>query len=646
MLDEEKISIIVPVYNVEPFIRKCVKSLVNQTYKNIEIILVDDGSPDNCGKICDAFAKEDNRIKVIHKENGGLCSARNAGLELATGEYIGFVDSDDWVSEDMFEYLLINAKEHNSDITCCRYYRVTSKGIRVTIQEDKLCIYNKREAIEELINNLTMRALFWNKLFKRKIFNNIRFPEGKVYEGTYLMHKVFELSEKIIYIPEPKYYYFDFVDSIVNSKSIKNQSDYVCAHIRRYNDLKEQYPQLKDRLMKNIIKESITLIKICYKRKEEIKGNIENLQIIGKFINDNYTYISEMNITNKITMKKLDYLISLSMYCLIRAYYLIKLGKLYKKFKKKFNKFKKKLRNKINKENKSARVKVQININDLTHEDKQIFNKLHKTEVEILDEFVRICDKYNLKYYLYGGTLLGAVRHEGFIPWDDDVDIVMLREDYEKFGNYCEKELNKKFFYQTCFTDSEFPLLLAKIRLNDSYVKENRDELELHHGIYIDILPLDNFPTSRRKGNKILKKFQWINRICNTENIRTLNMVKKIVYKTYKMLPKKFNYRLREKLLEKSNSFDGENVCSFGSHYKPIQKRILKKSWFNGDEYMLFEGRKYRVPSGWREYLIHLFGESYMEMPPVEKRVNHFNFYDVVFDTNQGTDHESSIIYK
>jgi len=124
----EKISIIVPVYNVERYIRKCVKSLINQTYKNIEIILVNDGSPDNCGQICDDFAREDRRIVVIHKENGGLCSARNAGLSVATGKYIGFVDSDDWIRADMYEYLYINAKSHDADIACCNYYRVTAKS--------------------------------------------------------------------------------------------------------------------------------------------------------------------------------------------------------------------------------------------------------------------------------------------------------------------------------------------------------------------------------------------------------------------------------------------------------------------------------------------------------------------------------------
>ena len=107
----DKISVIVPVYNVENYLRRCVDSIINQTYKNLEIILVDDGSPDNCPVICDEYAQKDSRIKVIHKENGGLSSARNCGMDMATGEYIGFVDGDDWIESDMYKFLIENAEK-------------------------------------------------------------------------------------------------------------------------------------------------------------------------------------------------------------------------------------------------------------------------------------------------------------------------------------------------------------------------------------------------------------------------------------------------------------------------------------------------------------------------------------------------------
>ena len=117
----EKISVIVPIYKTEQFLSKCIDSIINQTYKNLEIILVDDGSPDNCPKICDEYAKRDNRIKVIHKENGGLSSARNAGIEIATGDFSAFVDSDDWIDSDMYESLVKLSDEYNADIAECGY---------------------------------------------------------------------------------------------------------------------------------------------------------------------------------------------------------------------------------------------------------------------------------------------------------------------------------------------------------------------------------------------------------------------------------------------------------------------------------------------------------------------------------------------
>ena len=136
-----KVSIIVPVYKVEKYLRKCIDSIINQTLKDIEIILVDDGSPDNCGKICDEYAAKDTRIKVIHKENGGLSSARNAGMEVAEGEYIGFVDSDDWIESDMYMTLWQKAKDINADLVNSDYFRNNDR-IKTNIQKN--IVYDKK----------------------------------------------------------------------------------------------------------------------------------------------------------------------------------------------------------------------------------------------------------------------------------------------------------------------------------------------------------------------------------------------------------------------------------------------------------------------------------------------------------------------
>ena len=645
-MKKNKISIIVPIYNVEPFIRKCVYSLINQTYENIEILLIDDGSPDNCGKICDALAKEDKRIKVIHQENKGLCGARNAGLKAATGDYIGFVDSDDWVSNDMFEYLIDNLLKYNADISACRYYRIIPNK-KTSVKSDGITyIYTKEQAIHELVNKFTIRSIFCNKLFKKELFKKIKFPEGLTFEGTYMMHKLFSECEKIVFLPDAKYFYYSFEESIVNTKNVKNQCCYIISHIERYKDLYEDYPTLIKKMIKTIVKESLILLETCHKNKNEIESNIEHIKYIGNFIQENIKIISEQKYVNKVTLKKLEYYKTFNIKEINKAHLLRKYGKTYKKYRKILKKIKKKTINKlkslINKMlNMPPKIKYKtfgIPLSELTNEDKQIFKKLHSCQLEILDELDRICKKNNLKYFIYGGTLLGAVRHKGFIPWDDDIDIVMPREDFEKLGECCKKELDKKFFYQTNKTDPLFPMLFAKIRMNNTYVKEAKwENVDLHQGIFIDILPLDLFPeTSNIKTKIILEKFNVLNSVCQTGRCTSKHLISKIMYKIYDKLP-------NQKLQIKRNNFiknlaknnKTELICSFGSHYRPMKRRILKRKWFSDSVEIEFEGKKYPAPVGWKEYLIYLFGESYMELPPEENRINHFNFYDVNFNDSK-----------
>lgn len=636
---EEKISIIVPIYNVEVFFRRCINSLLKQTYKNLEIILIDDESPDNCGKIADAYAKMDDRIKVIHQKNAGVCAARNVGLEIATGDYIGFVDPDDWVTPDMFEYLYTNAKKYDSAITCCRYYRVIPKKKIYSNSDGKLYIYNTEEAITELVSRFTIRSIFWNKLFKKEIFDKLRFPEGMIYEGTYLVHKLFELTDKIIFLPDAKYYYYKYNESYVNTVTVKNQCDFVYAHLSRYNDLYEKFPKIKKVLLENVVKNALKLVNVCSERKNEIKENEEYLKTISNFIKENYKDISMLEKVNKITMKKLDYLVTLSNKDLRTAHLLKVIGDKYKKHQKNVNnkrKVKKRKRNAKN--NIQKKTKFCVVMNQLTKEDKEILKKLHNAEIQILDEFVRICKKHNLKYFLYGGTLLGAVRHKGFIPWDDDIDIIMPREDYDKFGEIAQEELREKYFYQTNMIDKNYNLLFAKIRLNNTYVREEKfDGVDMHQGIFIDILPLDLFPKKSSLKQKILlEKFNVLNCACQTGKCLSDFILSRLLYRWYMLFPNRHLQKKRNKFIKKVGKVKDKNtelVCSFGSHYRPIKKRVLLKEWFEdvGLE-MEFEGKMYSVPKGWNEYLIHLFGLDYMEIPPEEKRKSHFNFYDVNFN--------------
>ncbi len=214
------ISIIVPVYKVENYLDACIESILNQTFRDFELILVDDGSPDRCGAICESWACRDNRIKVIHKENGGLSSARNAALDIATGEYIGFVDSDDTVHPQMYELLHYYAEKDGSDIVGQRRWQAIKKEVYDFEMEDAPCVVmSSREALENYHN--VVNGLFWmtvmTKLFRRDIFQNLRFREGIIFEDEDIMPQILQNAQKITIIPHHIYNYTFSPNSIMRS---------------------------------------------------------------------------------------------------------------------------------------------------------------------------------------------------------------------------------------------------------------------------------------------------------------------------------------------------------------------------------------------------------------------------------------------
>lgn len=209
---QELISVIIPVYNVEQYLARCMESVINQTYKNLEIILVNDGSTDNSGKMCDEYAGKDSRIKVIHKENGGASTARNVGLSIAQGEYIGFVDSDDWIERDMYEYLLRILHDTSSDISACYFDRVGSmkeqKRIVLSSEDLKVLRHGEIEPFFYRLNGEPSFYAVWNCLFKKSIALRTRFLEGKITEDLYYIFQTYNYAEKIVVSNMIKYHYF------------------------------------------------------------------------------------------------------------------------------------------------------------------------------------------------------------------------------------------------------------------------------------------------------------------------------------------------------------------------------------------------------------------------------------------------------
>lgn len=217
-MEKEKISIIVPVYKVEKYLPKCLNSILRQTYKNLEIILVDDGSPDSCGKICDAYAKKDSRIVVIHKENAGVAMARNDGIKAATGEYISFIDSDDWISKDAYETLYRGLKKNDADCAVGGCITVIDREGKLTPQKRrKNSFLGCKYSIDVMKHVLLNGSAIWNRLFKRKIFDDIRFPTGRINDDEVTVLRAYAKCKRVVFLERSTYFYRIRKDSITTS---------------------------------------------------------------------------------------------------------------------------------------------------------------------------------------------------------------------------------------------------------------------------------------------------------------------------------------------------------------------------------------------------------------------------------------------
>lgn len=251
----KKISVIVPVYNVEKYLSQCLDSIIHQTYKNLEIILVDDGSTDSSGLICDNYSQKDKRIKIIHKCQGGLSDARNAGLKIATGEYISFIDSDDFIDKNMYSILINNTQKYNSDIFWFNYYNYYSKKhfINSSIIKNNdlydLSSSDKIKFAKNLFYQYKMDAHVWAKLYKRSIFNNIKFPYGKLFEDIFVLLPILSNAKIISTIPDCLYFYRNRSESIVNQyfkQNIIKNIDFIESRIILAINYKNHFPNIPE----------------------------------------------------------------------------------------------------------------------------------------------------------------------------------------------------------------------------------------------------------------------------------------------------------------------------------------------------------------------------------------------------------------
>ena len=273
---KEKISVIVPIYNVEIYLDKCIKSIIEQTYKNLEILLIDDGATDNSGAICDKYAALDDRIRVIHKANEGVSLTKNLGIDISTGKYISFVDGDDYIEPEYFELLYNNMIEQDADISILSYNVVREDGSHIEgavtetdLKNDEIVVYEGQDIIKELLKQKTVKN-FVCKLYKKDVMKY--FPVGVTYEDIVFSFEVLNAAKKVVYMNTRKYNYLKRRGSITAIVSEKNLNDFAKAMYDRFVAVNKCYPSLLEYNMYAFLESTVAL---------SIKNVISGRQYLG-----------------------------------------------------------------------------------------------------------------------------------------------------------------------------------------------------------------------------------------------------------------------------------------------------------------------------------------------------------------------------
>lgn len=323
------ISVIVPIYKVEKYLKKCVDSIINQTYTNLEIILVNDGSPDGCGEICTDYVKLDSRVIVINKENGGLSSARNYGLKNANGRYVCFIDSDDWIDKEYINTLYENLIKYDANVSMCGFkYEYENKIAQDNFKKTKTL--SGKEAITNLYSKDYIKmTVAWNKLYKKEIFDLVNYEEGIIHEDENIIHEIYYFSEKVVCINKDLYHYRIRENSITTSKFSLKQLDKVYVYEKRlsfFNKKSESlfysltlevyfrvlfsiYCNLYDSDLKN---KSIYLEKYKYKLDANLNefSKLKNKKIANRILLSSYKIHPKVGITSNKILNSIKKVIS------------------------------------------------------------------------------------------------------------------------------------------------------------------------------------------------------------------------------------------------------------------------------------------------------------------------------------------------
>ena len=286
------VSVIVPIYNVEAYLRRCVDSILNQTYINLEIFLVDDGATDGCPLICDEYAAKDSRIKVIHKKNGGLSDARNVAIDVMTGEYVLFIDSDDYVHHAIVEVLYRSLQEHKSDISIASHGDIFNEDVLdlSSKQDNTVTTFSAKDGLETMLYQRDITTSAWGKLYKAELFSDgIRYPKGKLCEDLDTTYKLFAKSDKIVLNSAKLYYYLQRDDSIIKSSFKPGRADALKFAEDQLDFVRARFPDIEKAACNRLFMEAI-FIMLTMSKKDQVSYRkvwhecVDTLRAQGKVV--------------------------------------------------------------------------------------------------------------------------------------------------------------------------------------------------------------------------------------------------------------------------------------------------------------------------------------------------------------------------
>lgn len=551
---------------------KCLESLIKQTLKDIEIICVNDGSMDNSLAILKEFASKDSRIRIIDNQHQGVAKTRNTGIEQSTGEYIGFVDSDDYIDIDFFEKLYNSATKSNSDIAIASILKHKNffniYNAKYTKEETAITIQDKIKLCEDK-KHFFFYA--WNKIYHSGFIkeNNIKFSEGQIYEDVMFAIKALYYSNKIISVYGTKYHYIEHENSLTKykDKTGEKEQDLVKAYSELQEFCNSKNIEIPERL-NYYTKENFGFILNLYKGKYQSKIQLFNIFTIATISN----YSETRNLITILGFK-------------------IKIAKREIAKERQENVFYQYKKDKI----------------DITKVPpaQGLLRDIQLANLALLKELAYVCEKNNFKYILDAGTLLGAMRHSRFIPWDDDIDILMFREDYEKIVSVFKNTTRNSDIYAEYHRDKD---------TNSQYFIKIKHKKCPFLGV--DIFPLDSY------GKHLSLKEQLIetNKICKILKHLKKEINPNISNKETKTILTK---TMKEKILLSSENKNGDFVYGIDFVHK-------LKNWFLDRDIVLplrkiqFEDSKYTTVNKPKEFLKNIYGD-YMKYPK-KMKILHYSY--------------------